>query len=48
MNILPLIIIVLIAVFAYSAWKNGWDWKAGAVAIGASLVAAYEAFKGAL
>ena len=48
MNILSLIIIVLVAVFAYSAWKNGWNWKAGAAAIGAAILAAYEAFKGAL
>jgi len=48
MNILPLIIIALIGVFVYLAWKNGWDWKAALVAIGAALVAAWEAFKGAL
>jgi type IV secretory pathway VirB2 component (pilin) len=47
MNIFPIIIIVLFGLLAWSAYKNDWDWKAGAIAIGGAFLAAAEAFKGA-
>jgi hypothetical protein len=48
MKIFPIIIIVFFGLLAWSAYKNGWDWKAGALAIGGALLAAAEAFRGAL